>query len=145
MREDPRKPLEFIYKTSCIYSYMFKLQSSSKYSPFNAIHLLRHFFHCSKQVLNLLILMPCRASAVFCFTFSTSAKCFPWRPHQNVFLWGLFSSRETKSLRVRSGQYRGWSNKGHAVLGQKLLNTQHSKGRYACKSPIMKWAKVLKV
>ena len=32
-----------IYKKLCIYSYMFKLQSSSKYSPFDARHLLRLF------------------------------------------------------------------------------------------------------
>ena len=34
---------------------------------------------------------------------------------------------------------------GDTVLGQKLLNTQHGVNRYACKSPIMKWAKALKV
>ena len=58
---------------------MFKLQSPSKYFPFNAIYPLRLFSHCSKQFLNLLILMPFSASAIFCFTSSTSAKCFPLR------------------------------------------------------------------
>ena len=38
----------FIYKKVCIYSYLFKLQSLSKYSPFDAIHLWRHFLHYSK-------------------------------------------------------------------------------------------------
>ena len=33
---------------------------------------------------------------------------------------------------------------GHAVFGQKLLNTQCSVGRCARKSPIMKWASGLK-
>ena len=33
---------------------------------------------------------------------------------------------------------------GHAVFGQKLLNIQSGVGRYACKSPIMKWANLLK-
>ena len=33
---------------------------------------------------------------------------------------------------------------GHAVFGQKLLNTQHSVGRCARKSHIMKWANALK-
>ena len=33
---------------------------------------------------------------------------------------------------------------GHAVLGQKLLNTQHGVGRCAHKSPIMKQANALK-
>ena len=32
----------------------------------------------------------------------------------------------------------------HAVFGQKLLNTQHGVGRCAHKSPIMKWANVMK-
>ena len=35
--------MEFIYKKLCIYSYMFKVQSPSKYSPFDAIHLSRLF------------------------------------------------------------------------------------------------------
>ena len=35
---------QFIYKKLCIYSYMFKLQSPSKYSPFDAKHLSRCFF-----------------------------------------------------------------------------------------------------
>ena len=34
--------------------------------------------------------------------------------------------------------------RGHAIFGQKLLNTQHSVGRCTYKSPIMKWAKMLK-
>ena len=34
----PQNP-EFIYKTLCTYSYMFKLQSPSMHSPFDATHL----------------------------------------------------------------------------------------------------------
>ena len=48
---ETQKTLEFIYKILCIYSYMFKLQSPSKYSPFDAIrflHLPRCFFHFLK-------------------------------------------------------------------------------------------------
>ena len=56
---------------------MFKLQSPLKYSWFDVMHLLRCFSHCSKQLLNSLILMPFSASAFFCFTSSTSTKCFP--------------------------------------------------------------------
>ena len=78
-----KKP-ELIYKKLCIYSYMFKLQSPSKYSPFDAIHLLRFFFHCSKQFLNSSILMPFSASAIFCFTYSTLTKHFPLRPFFNL-------------------------------------------------------------
>ena len=36
-------------------------------------------------------------------------------------------------------------DRGHAIFGQKLLNTQHGVGRCVCKSPIMKWANTLKV
>ena len=75
----------------CIYSYRFKLQSPSKYSPLDAIHLSRCFFHCSQQFLNLLILRPFSASAIFYFISSTLAKCFPLR----IF---FFSSRETKKV-----------------------------------------------
>ena len=45
--------MEFIYKKLCIYSYMFKLQLPSKYSPFDAIHLLRLFFPLLKTVFEL--------------------------------------------------------------------------------------------
>ena len=37
------KNLEFIYEKLCIYSYMFTLQSPSKWSPSDAIHLLMFF------------------------------------------------------------------------------------------------------
>ena len=37
------------------------------------------FSHCTKQFLNLLILMPFSASAIFCFTSSTRTKHFPLR------------------------------------------------------------------
>ena len=43
MKGDPENP-EFIYKKLCVYSYILKLQTPSKYSPFRAIHLLRLFF-----------------------------------------------------------------------------------------------------
>ena len=58
---------------------MFKLQWLSKYSPFDAVHVSRCFFHCSKQFLNSSILMPFSASAVFCFISSTLAKHFSLR------------------------------------------------------------------
>ena len=76
-KRGPQKTNLFI--KNCIYSYMFKFQSPSKCSVFGAIHLSRCFFHCSKLLLNLLILMPFNASSVFCFTSSTSAKHFPLR------------------------------------------------------------------
>ena len=71
--------MEFIYKKLCLYSNMLKLLSPLKCSPFDAVHLSGHFFHCSKQFLNSLFLTPFSASAIFCFTSSTLAKCFALR------------------------------------------------------------------
>ena len=50
----------------------------------SALHLMQYiywdiFSHCSEQFLNSLILIPFSASAIFCFTSSTWAKCFPLR------------------------------------------------------------------
>ena len=71
---------------------------------------------------------------------------------QNISLWGeyfegFFSSRKIKKHRPgqdprigRLGHCRG----GHAVFSKKLLNTQRDVGRWACKSPIMKWANTMK-
>ena len=67
--------MEFVYK-NCIFILTCLKFSPSKYSPFDAIHLSRLFFHCTKQVLNLLILMAFSASAIFGFTSSTSVKYF---------------------------------------------------------------------
>ena len=108
---------EFIYKKLCIYSHMFKSQSPSKYSPFDAIHLWRHFSHSSKQFLNSSIFMPCSASVIFS----------PLPHWHNVSLWGLFSlGKQTKKVAQGEIGSRGRGrHSGHAVLGQKLLNTQH--------------------
>ena len=71
------KTWNFLSKKLNICSCMFKLKSPSKYSPFDAIHLSKCFFHCSKQFLNFSIFMPFSVSAIFCFTSSTWAECFP--------------------------------------------------------------------
>ena len=76
---------------------MLKLQSPSTYSPFDEIHLSRCFLHCSKQFLNLSILVPFSASAVFCFTSSTSAKHFLLR---NCFIWGNKKSLSKSSMEI---------------------------------------------
>ena len=98
-----------MYKTLCIYSYMFKLQSPTKYSPFDVIHLLRCFFHCSKQFLNSSILMPFSASDIFCLFVSPL-------PHwQTVSLCGLTSlgKRVSQDMMV----WTGWvGHEGHIVL-----------------------------
>ena len=94
-------------------------------------------------------------------TFSTAQNCF-WThrlwcvlvllpffvssfPHlQNVSLWGFFIQVNKKNTQ---GEIR-WIGKvgdgGHAIFGQKLLNTQHDVSRYTYKSPIMKWKNTLK-
>ena len=124
--------MEFTYK-NCVFILIFKLQSPSKYSPFVAIHwiLLQYFwthpFWC------LLVLLPFFVSPL---------------PHwQNISFWGIFSSWETnkiKSCLVWDKWIRRVGHRGHAVFGQKLLNTKCSGGRCAHKLPIMKWANVLK-
>ena len=131
------KPQEFIYIKFCIHFYMFKLDSPSRYSSSDAMHLLRHFFHCSKQFLNSSILMPFSASAIFCSTYSTLAKRFSL---------STFSYGETTTKKVTWGEI-GWigsvGHGVHVIFGQKLMNTQCGVGKCACKSPTIKWANVL--
>ena len=86
-----------------IYSYMFKLKSPSEYSPFDSIHPLRCFSTAQSsfwtfQFWCLLVLLP-----FFCFTSSTSTKCFPLR---TFFHPG--KQQQKKSLGERSGEFRGW-------------------------------------
>ena len=126
-----------MYKYFCVYSYISKLQSPSKYFPFDEIHISIHFFHCSKQFLNSSILMPFSASAVFCFTYSTPAKCFPLR---KIFIWG----NKKKSLGERDQVNKEDGAWGSCCFGQILVNTQQGVDRYAHKSPIIKWANSLK-
>ena len=96
----PKRPSWNLFIKLCIYSYMFKLQSPSEYSPLDAIHLSRCFFSTAQNrfwthlLWCLLVLLP----------------FFGWfvspLPHQqNVSLGGLFSSGETKASRgERSGE-----------------------------------------
>ena len=99
-----KKTPEFVYKKLCIYPYMFKLQSPSKYSALDATHLLRCVFHCSKQFLNSSILMLFGASAIFfLFHLFQIGKTFPF---ENFFHLG---KPKKKSLGARMGDYRGWA------------------------------------
>ena len=72
------------------------------------------FSHCSKQFLNLLILMPFSVSAVFLLLFVSP------RPHRlNTSLWGLFPSGETTTgKKVTLGRIRwiGWWSTGVMLL-----------------------------
>ena len=103
----------FIYKKLCIYSYMFKLQSPSKYPPFAANIYWDIFSTAQQQFLNSSILMPFTASDIFCFTSCTSANTFPLR---TFFIQG-------NKKKVAWGEI-GWigrvGNKGHAVFGHKV-------------------------
>ena len=117
---------------------MFKLQLASKYFPFDPTHLLKCFSHCSKQFLNLQILIPFDASAFFLFYLFHISKTLLF---EDFFHLGR---QKKKSLRMRLGEQRGWAG-DHTISGQKLLNTQHRVGRCTCKSPIMNWANMLRV
>ena len=78
------------------------------------------------------------ASAVFCFTLSTSTKHFLLR----IFFFS--GEKKTESTWEEIRWIGRVGHRDHAVLGQKLLNIQPSVGRWTCKSPIMKWANALK-
>ena len=93
-----KKNPKFIYKKLCICSHIFTLQSPSNYSPFDAIHLLRHFSHCSKQFFKSLILMPFSASAFFCFTYPTQYGLIRCTRKSPIMKWGT----HWKSLQKRS-------------------------------------------
>ena len=133
MKRDQRN-LEFIYKKLCIYSYVFKLKPASKYSPFDAIHLMRNFFHYS-TVFELVDFDAFQCFCHFWFHLFHIAKMF-------LSLWGLFSSGETnkKSHSGRDLMNRECGAWVHVVFGQKLLNTQCSVGSFAGKLPVMKLA-----
>ena len=120
------KKLEFIYKKLCIFSYIFKLLSPSKHSPFDVIHLSRHFSTAENSCWThwfwyLLVLLP-----FFCFTSSISAKHFPLR---------IFSSRETEKelLGVWSYEQRGCRMGVMSFFGKKFLClyiTHHKIGKH---------------
>ena len=118
---------------------MFKFQSPPKYSPFDAKHLLGHFFPLLKTVFSTaqnsrfcchLVLL------LFFVPLFHISKMFPFED--------FFSPRETKrSLRVRSGEWGEWGFGGPAILAKKCW-TQQGVGRWACKSPMMRWENKLK-
>ena len=116
-----------------VYSYVFQFQSPSKYSQFDAIRLSRCLFHHSKQFLDLnsSILMPFSAFAVFCFTSSTLAKCFPLR---TVIFWGNNKSHMRHDPVNREG----------GAWGSRCFWSKTAQHRCACKSSIVKWASALK-
>ena len=134
--------VEFIYKNLRTYFYMFKLQSPSKYSPFDATHLSRFFSTAQNrfwtyQFWCLLVLL-----LFFLFHLFHIGKTFPF---EDFFIWG---NKQTKKLLVKLLGCN-WVNREDGVWGlccfwSKLLTTQCSVGRWARNSPIMKWANTLK-
>ena len=125
-----------IYKKLCIYSYKLKLKS-----PQSILYLMQytywdfstaqnsfwtHWFWC------LLVLLPFFVLPL---------------PHlQNISLWTLFSSGETKKNHLGKIRWMGvWGMRVMPFFSQKLLNTQHGMHRCACKSPIVKWTNALKM
>ena len=104
-------------------------------SPFDAEHLSRglstaqngfwtHRFWC------LLVLLR------FLFHLFHISKIFPFEDF-------LHQGKQTKVTQGKIWSTGRMRHRGHAVLGQTPLDTQHSVGRCAHKSPIMKWANVL--
>ena len=139
MRGRPKKPQNLFIKKLCIYSYIFKSPSPSKHSPSDAIHLSRCFSTAQNsfwtcQFWWLLVLLPFFVSLL---------------PHQKMFPFEDFfhPGKQTNRQKVTQGEIRWMGIMGyraHGIFGQKLLNTQFSVGRCTHKSPIMKWANMLK-
>ena len=111
-------------------SYMFKLQSPSKYSPCSARQLLRLFSTAQNsfwihQFWCLLMFLP------FLFHLFHVGKTVSLR---TFFIWG-------NNIKVSQGKIKHIGrvgHAGHASFGQKLLNSQRGVGRCTYKSPIMK-------
>ena len=111
-----------------IHSYMFNLQPPSKYSPFDAIHLSRHFSTIQNSF------WTCRfwsfsASAIFCFTSSTSAKYFPLRT--------FFTQGNKKKVTQVNREGGAQGSCRFLVINYWSLSAVWAG---ACKSPITKWA-----
>ena len=137
MRGGPQEA-EFIYKKWCNYSYMFNFRHLRR-----TLHLMQYtYWDVFSTAQNSVWTRRFWCLLVLLLIFVSPL------PHwQNVSLWGFFSFREITKKRCLRGKTR-WIGRvgprGHAIFGQKLLNTQHRVGRCTCKSPVMKWANVLK-
>ena len=135
MKGDPKNG---IYKKLCIYSYMFKLQDFH-----STLHLMQYtYWDIFSMAQNSFW-----TRRFWCILVLLSVLVSPLPYQENVSLWGLFSSGETKKscLEGEVSWIGGVGHRDYAVFGQKLPNTQWDVGRYTCKSPIMKWANTLKV
>ena len=70
----------------------------------NAVHLSRHYFHCTERFLNSSILMSFSASAVFFFHLFYISKMFP-----SEDFFHPRKQKKTQLLGMRSGEYGGGS------------------------------------
>ena len=126
--------MQFICKKKCVF-----ILTCLNFSHLQSIlHLMQYtfwdFFPLLKTVFELIDF-----DAFLCFC------CFLFHLFQNVSLWGLFSSGNKKAAWGKTDWVnREGRHKGHCSFSQKLLNTQHSVGRCAPTSPIMKCANALK-
>ena len=104
IRGDPPKKQNLLIK-DCVFIVTCLNFSHLPSTPFDAVHLSRCFFHCSKQFLNLLILMPLVLLLFFLFHFLYICKMFSL---EEFFHRG-------KEIKSCSGQY--WVNREGGAWG----------------------------
>jgi len=111
--EDVLRRNETIFVQSNLFDFFTKhIESPSKYSPLELIHLSNILFQFSKHFLNSFFVMPTSNSVVFFLTSSMSSKCFPF-----MCLFIL----ENKKSRREPSRVIGWMrHSGHTtIFGQK--------------------------
>ena len=119
---EPPKTWNSFIKNSVFILACLNFSRLKKYSPFGTIHLSRFFFPLLQTVFKLFnfdAFAIKSASAIFCFTFFTSAKCFPvrtfiiWRNNNNKKLLGPDQvNREAGA----QGSYCFWSKSAEHSL-----------------------------
>ena len=126
-----------LFIRNCVDSYMCKLQSPLKFSPFDAIHLLKRFFSNAQNSFwtrwfwCFLVLL-----TFFClFHLFHICKMFPFED--------FFHRGNNKMWKVSMGEIRWTGRVGHTLV--LVMNTQRGAGRCARKSPTMKWANLLRL
>ena len=122
-------------------NYVFTLTGLNFSHLLSTFHLMQYVywdvFFTAQKVFEL---VDCDAFQCFClflFHLLHISKMFPF---EDFFSWG----KQKSAAQGRIGWVGVVGHGGHAVFGEKLLNIQHSVGRCAGKSPIMKQANVLK-
>ena len=117
---------------------MLKLNTPSKYCPFDAIYPLRHFFPLFKTVFEFIDFNAFWYFCHFLFHLFYINKTFPFED---------FFHPGNKQTKVAWGKIRCIGNVvplGSGCFWSKLLNTQCCVNRCVHNSPIMKWANASK-